>query len=76
MEDGKAESKRVTAEPEVGERTIARVIPEAQDMLVGLVNTRYITNVLATRRVNRYYPLFFSLHPTGSSWPHCEETQH
>ena len=76
MEDGKAESKRVTAEPEVGERTIARVIPEAQDTPVDLVNTRYITNNLATRRVYWYCPLFFDLHPTGSSWLHCEETQH
>ena len=55
MEDGKAESKRVTAEPEVGERTIARVIPEAQDTPVGLVNTRYITNNLAIKRVNWHY---------------------
>jgi hypothetical protein len=39
MENGKAESNSVIAEPEVGERTIARVIPEAQDTLVTLVNT-------------------------------------
>jgi hypothetical protein len=39
MENGKAGSNSVIAEPEVGERTIARVIPEAQDTLVTLVNT-------------------------------------
>jgi hypothetical protein len=32
-------ARSVIAEPEVGERTIARVIPEAQDTLVDLVNT-------------------------------------
>jgi hypothetical protein len=40
--DGKAERARATAEPEVGEWMIARLIPEAQDAFVGSVNTRYI----------------------------------
>ena len=48
---GKAESKSVIAEPEVGERTIARVIPEAHDTLVGLVNTNIYQPILATRRM-------------------------
>ena len=76
MVDGKAESKSVIAEPEVGEPTIARVIPEAQDMLVALVNTNTYQPILAARSVSRYSLVLLGLHLTGSSWLHCEETQH
>ena len=72
----KAESKNITAEPEVGERTIARVIPEAQDTLVDLVNTGHITIILATRGRDLILSSFLGPHHTSLSWLHCEVTQH
>ena len=71
----KAESKSVIAEPEVGERTIARFIPEAQDTLVGL-NIGYTTIILASKGRDLTLSSFLGPHHTSLSWPHCEVTQH